>query len=282
MPRRYLDSLLILVLLLSTSIGRADVLVLVHGWAADAGTWYRSGVMSPLLAAGWMDGGVLVNSPGGPALLPAQPANGENIIYRSQLPERAPLEFQADLLATQLQLVRSRHPDEPIILTGHSAGAVVARLVLVTGRAPKVDSLISIAAPNLGTPSAIEGLEIADSKPFFCPGPGIEILKGFFGGDDYRYLRDSYPALVDLAPLTLTGWLNQQPHPDIHYLAIIHDIPGSGGDELVPAFSQDLNQVPALRGRASVVALSSGHGLSPGDGITLVQNLGVDNKKPGA
>lgn len=282
MPRCYRKFLLSLTLLLGASSGRADVLVLVHGWASDAGTWYRSGVMTPLLATGWRDGGVLINGPAGVLLLPVQQAVTGNVIYRSELPEQAPLALQADLLGAQLAWISARHPDEAVSLVGHSAGAVVARMVLVTERAPRAETFVSIAAPNLGTPRAIDGLEVVDSKPFFCPGPGITMLKNFFAGDDYHYLRDSYPALVDLAPLTLTGWLNQQPHPNINYLAIIHDVPGGAGDELVPAFSQDLNQVPMLRGRVSVVALLSGHGLNPGDGTILARNLGNGNKKPGS
>ncbi len=277
--RRIILSLLIL---FGTGAGHAEVLVLVHGWASDAGTWYRSGAMAPLLARGWSDGGVLVNGPAGPGLLPVQSDSRGQVIYRSQLPAEAPLSLQADLLAAQLAWVQSRHPDERVILAGHSAGAVVARTTLVTGRAPNVDTLVSIAGPNLGTPSAVEGLEIVDSKPFFCPGPGIDMLKHFIGGSDYEYLRDSYPALVDLAPLTLTGWLNQQRHPDISYLAVIHEIPGAAGDELVPASSQDLNQVPALRGRAAVIVLPVGHQLNPADGLTLAQNLTLQIKTPDA
>lgn len=266
--------LLLATLLSLTALARADVLVLVHGWRADADTWWQSGVMPVLHDAGWRDAGVVAASPGGMVMGP--PMAHDKQVYRAQLPAAAPLAIQAGHLFAELQAVRQRHPEEPLTLVGHSAGGLVGRMVLVAPQAPSVDGFVSIAAPNLGTPRAIQGLDVADGKPFFCPGPGIDFLKSLFGGHDYDYLKASRGALVDLVPGNLTHWLNSQPHPDIRYTSIIHVHPGQGGDELVPAFSQDLNQVPALRGRAKVYQVPAPHGLSPGDGHLLLDSLTTD------
>ena len=54
---------------------RADILVLVHGYMADAGTWDVSGVTQVLAANGWQPAGVLTVTPeGGLPPLAAQPA----------------------------------------------------------------------------------------------------------------------------------------------------------------------------------------------------------------
>ena len=46
--------------MLALSPARADVLVLVHGWSANADTWLRSGVLANLAARGWVDAGVVI------------------------------------------------------------------------------------------------------------------------------------------------------------------------------------------------------------------------------
>jgi len=79
--------------------------------------------------------------------------------------------------------------------------------------------------------------------------------------------------LIDLLPQGSGGlmdWANRQAHPDIEYHAVIRQ----GGDSLVPAFSQDLNQIPALRGKAKVWVTQTGHGLNPNDGLILLRILG--------
>ena len=68
-----------------------------------------------------------------------------------------------------------------------------------------------------------------------------------------------------------------QPHPDIEYIGIVrgHELT-LWGDWLVPAISQDLNNVPALAGRAILLTVPAGHELVPLDGVTLV---GILNAK---
>ena len=270
--------LIVLVLFCQTSLVQAGVLVLVHGWAANADTWWRSGVMQVLEANGWGNAGVVVSLPDGAVrYFPGPASQADNRVYLASLPAEAPLQIQAAYLLAELNYIHRLNADEKLTIAGHSAGGVVARLAIVNPAAPPVKQLVTIASPNLGTGRALQGLDIADSKPFFCPGPGIDFLKTMVGGSEYRYLRDSRGALVGMvpaAPGSLLAWLNRQPHPSAAYAAIIHQPAGVAGDGLVPAFSQDLNNVPALRGRVTTYPLNSGHALNPGDGQLLVRILG--------
>lgn len=254
----------------------ADVLVLVHGYASNAETWELSGVNSALQSRGWQRGGIYALTPAGMQHIPGPAISAGKITYSVNLPAEAPLLLQRDLLGDALYRIRQRHPDEKIVLAGHSAGGVVARLGLLGGNPYNVSALITIAAPHLGTTRAVQALDIVESKPFFCPGPGIDMLKSAFGGNGYNYLKYSRGVLIDLMPATpgsLVFWMNQQPHPDIKYHAVIRQTPFVMGDELVPAWSQDMNNVPVLRGHAKVYTTTAGHSLNPGDGALLAEIL---------
>ena len=75
-------------------------------------------------------------------------------------------------------------------------------------------------------------------------------------------------------PGSVLGWLNVQPHPEIEYVSVIRTTPnGVPGDWVVPGFSQDMNQVPALHGRSRVVAAPSDHELLPPDGLLIARLL---------
>ncbi len=262
-------------LLLSHSAAAA-VVVLVHGYAADASTWELSGVNGELELRGWLRGGVYTPSPGGLQLSPGPGQQAAQRSYSVNLPAEAPLAVQADLLRLVLGAVRQRHPGEALFLAGHSAGGVVARMVVMGVNPFRVDTLITIASPHLGTVRAAQGLDVVDSKPFFCPGPGIEFLKSLVGGSGYDYLKYSRGVLLDLLPAAsgnVLFRLNRQPHPDIRYYAVVRQTPFALGDELVSAYSQDLNNVPALQGRAEVLLTTAGHSLTPRDGVLLASIL---------
>ncbi|MGB0722775.1 MAG: esterase/lipase family protein [Gammaproteobacteria bacterium] len=239
--------------LVSATPALADVLVLVHGFASHPATWQQSGVVQGLARHGWS----------------AASVGGERTLYLAHLTSEAPLAVQANQLNAQLAAIRQAHPDDPkLVVVGHSAGGVVARMALVQGNPHGVSRLVTIASPHLGSPRAAEGLDVLDSKPFFCPGPGISMLKSFFGGSDYDYLDRARPAMVDLLPAgsgNALDWLNGQPHPDIRYDAVLRQSRGGVGDAWVPAHSQDMNQVPALRGRATVWLSQGDHWLNPAD-----------------
>jgi triacylglycerol lipase len=254
---------------------RADVVVLVHGYMADARSWDVSGVNQALAANGWQPAGVLTAAAGG-VFRPVGLSSAANKSYSVNLPATAPLQVQAITLAQLLSAVRQWHPEERLILVGHSAGGVVARMLVLGDNPFGVDTLVTIAAPNLGTVRAAQGLDVVDSKPFFCPGPGIDFLKSVLGGDEYDYLEHSRGALIDLLPAesgNILAWLNQQPHADIHYYSIIRGTPYAAGDSIVPAYSQDMNNVPALRGRVRTLYTPAGHSLNPQDGLLLASLL---------
>jgi len=253
-------------------VARADILLLVHGYAADAGSWEFSGINTQLESRGWLRAGVFTPNASHMQFVPGPGQQAANKSYSINLPAQAPLQLQATLLRAVLDTLHNMHPGESLVLVGHSAGGVVARLALLGANSYEVDILITIASPHLGTVRAAQGLDVVDAKPFFCPGPGINILKSFFGGDDYNYLRYSRGVLLDLLPAesgNLLFWLNQQPHPEIEYYAVVRQTAFAMGDELVPAYSQDMNNVPALRGQAKVLMTATGHRLNLHDGQLL-------------
>ena len=96
------------------------------------------------------------------------------------------------------------------------------------------------------------------------------------GADDINRSRGLFDDLSREYPGNLLYWLNRQPHPESRYISVvIHDDELFGlGDLLVPEWSQDMNHVPALQGRALTVNVSGGHELNPADGVLLVDLLG--------
>ena len=68
-------------------------------------------------------------------------------------------------------------------------------------------------------------------------------------------------------------WLNGQSHPEIAYHSIVRSGAVGLGDQLVPVFSQDMNNVHALRGRSRVRVVDSGHTLNGRDGVVLAEIL---------
>jgi len=244
----------------------ADVLVLVHGYMGSADSWESSGVNGVLDSNGWHRAGILA----GPRLTPGPGARAVNKTYVVELPSLAPMMVQADHLQAMLRQVSTLNPGQPMIIAAHSAGGVVARIALVRGAVPNAKALITIATPHLGTGRAIQALEATSSS---WP---VGVVKNLFSNGLYRTVKNSRGALIDLTPAqpgSLLFWLNRQPHPEIAYYTILRTGPVGLGDELVPVFSQDMNNVPALKGRSQVLALASGHSLNREDGRALVDIL---------
>lgn len=254
------------------SAGR--ILVLVHGYLGTGASWQQSGVLPVLEQAGWKLAGNWQSTPTGVRLNRIDATPGEFAVHTVDLPSTAPLMEQARFLGGMLGAIARQHPDDSVDLVGHSAGGVVARLALVNYGAGTVRRLITIAAPNLGTERAWQALDATDDSGLFG---SIKrwFVKRQVGDDLYHTVQASRGALADLAPPvpgTLLYWLNAREHPDIAYVAVIRGSAyGMPGDQVVPAPSQDLNRVPALRGKATTRVVAGDHLLNPGDGSLLAE-----------
>lgn len=240
----------------------AEALVLIHGYLGDSDNWHESTVTDQLEAAGWQDGGLL--RPGWQGVGWPQ---GAKTYYTLALPTEAPLLVQLEHLAPYLELVRARHPGESLVLAGHSAGGVLARLYMVKHPRAGVDALVTIASPHLGTDTAEIGAIIGNTPlAWLAPLLGAEVL---------NRSQALYRDLVRERPGSLLFWLNRQPHPEALYVSIVrkNDSLLEFGDLLVPTWSQNLNHVLALRGRARTLTTSGGHMVGPQDGKLLLQVL---------
>jgi len=270
-----MKKIFIALLILATGLAafplRADVLVLVHGYLSGAQSWDTSGITTILQENNWQRAGTFVTGPAGIRLIPAAGTRAEHKFYAVDLPSEAPVLVQVQLLRGVLSSITATHAGEPITLVGHSAGGVVARTALVLGGAGNVKALITIASPHLGTSRAEQALDATD-----IPFP-FSMITDFFGGNGYHTLMRSRSLYVDLVrprPGTLLYWLNGQAHPDVKYFSIVHGLtPAGWGDEIVPAYSQDMNNVPVLQGRSTRVAIPAAHGLEPLDGSVIVNLL---------
>jgi triacylglycerol lipase len=253
---------------LSPSLAGAETLVLIQGFLGDGDGWRGSGVTHALEQAGWRDAGhlslargmVRSNQPPEPAI---------RRYYTIDLVTYAPLTTQARMLDRYIDFVREQHPYSALVLAGHSAGGVLARLYMVQHDEDAFAALVTIASPHLGTRSA--GLGVAASERM------LAWMADLFGAETLDFHWRLFRDLDIERPDNLLGWLNYQPHPPALYTSIVRqadDHYDGFGNLLVPAWSQDMNHVFALRGRARTVTVPGGHGLRAADGHLLVKILG--------
>ncbi len=267
--------LFVLFLLLLSKVGFADILVEVHGYLGSAASWERSGVNAVLTQNGWQRAGILRSERVGIVYIRDpyyQKGKAKQIIFNTDLPSQAPLWVQSDQLIAMIKWINKTYPNEKIHLVGHSAGGVVARLSLLNPQVKNIASLITIAAPHMGTYRAAEALDFSnDHFP-------INIIKDFLTGGLHNVLRHSTGLLIDLLPPrpgSTLALINMQKHPEnIRYVSVVRTLPvGLTGDAIVPGLSQDMNSVPALAGRSEVFYTHTNHGLVLGDGELLLDIL---------
>lgn len=265
MKRLFSPTLLLLTALLP-GMACAEALVLIQGYQGDDDPWRRSGVASAFVHAGWQDGGQLMDGPDG--VRRNGPANkSSQSFYTLALPTEAPLLFQARVLERYMGYLLARHEGESFYLIGHSAGGVLARLYMVQHPTIRISALITIASPHLGTGTAEAGV-LAGQSPLGWVAPLI-------GADSLNRSQGLFYDLSREEPGNLLFWLNRQPHPESRYVAVIHKDGGlfGLGELVVPAWSQDMNNVAALRGGVVSVPVSGEHQLNPGDGPLLLDLL---------
>lgn len=263
-----LRSLLLLLILLAAPGVRAEALVLLPGYLEDGGAWRESGVTATLEAAGWHDGGNLLLGRGGVRIAGGE-RMGNRRFYTVNLPSEAPLLTQLQVLEPLLAWVRAQHRDETLALAGHSAGGVLGRLYLVRHPEAGIDALVTIASPHLGTDTAELGL-LAGQTP-------LAWLAPFVGGETLNRSQGLYYDLSGTRPGGFLDWLNHQPHPEAIYVSIVRRQDGllGIGDVVVPPRSQDMNQVPALHGRARTWTVDGLHTLERADGKRILEALAL-------
>ena len=237
----------------------ADILVLVPGYLNGGHTWRVHGITQHLVANGWSDGGNFILGPDG-VRLDVPPAASKHRFYTVELPSEAPLPIQANYLNNYLDAVSAMHPGEKMILAGHSAGGVLARYIMVTRPALKIDTLITIASPHSGSDAAEVGEMISNSPAGW--------MAPLFGLDTLNRSGDLYHDLGRPDATNLLGWLNTRQHPKANYISVIHL-----NDEWVEPASQDMNNVPVLAGKSRVISVIGGHSLNTGDGALLTRVL---------
>jgi pimeloyl-ACP methyl ester carboxylesterase len=249
----------------------ADTVLLLHGYLGTSYEWQRSGIVQQLDSASWKDAGVLaINNDRVIAQkekTSKEKANKEKTkssrrVYSAQLASVQSIDTQAEQLDQYIKYVRHGHPGEQIILVGHSAGGVVARLYMVKNPSDDLSALVTIASPHLGTKNAEYAQTISENILVWVEGvPGVEKL--------YRSQGLFFDLIPDRSD-NLIAWLNVQEHPLARYYSIIREETDDAmQDFIVPSWSQDMNKVHALRGRSETYTLKSMHSLSAKDGEIL-------------
>jgi len=252
--------LLVLTMLFALpSCAVADVLILIPGYLSGGHTWRMHGITQTLLANNWTDGGNFILGPNG-VRLDIPPTSNSQQFYTVELPSEAPLPLQASYLNNYIDAVRVMHPKEKLILVGHSAGGVLARYSMVSRPSVKIDTLITIASPHSGSDAAELGEAISNSPASW--------MTPLFGLNTLNRSKGLYRDLGRPNAGNLLGWLNTQPHPKARYVSIIHL-----NDKWVDATSQDMNSVPPLTGKSSVLTSNGDHELNPADAGLLLNLL---------
>jgi len=251
-------SLVIFLIALMPLNSSADTLLLLHGYLSSSYEWHRSGVVPELDDAGWRDSGVLSINDEDRVLASKEKSRFTRRVYSLELSSEQSIDYQTKQLDQYLEYVRHWHPDEQIILVGHSAGGVVARAAMVKNPNPDLIALVTIASPHLGTKYAEVAQSISENLLVWVYGlPGMNKL--------YR----SQGLFFDLIPNrtdNLIAWLNVQEHPPARYYSIVREETNDAvQDFIVPAKSQDMNEVYALRGRCETYTLKSVHSMSTKD-----------------
>ncbi len=256
-----LSRLLVLIgLLLLTLPASAQIAVMVPGYQANGDDFRSSGVTAQLRVSGFRDAGRVLAGPHGPRFQRA-PANAERQFYTLSLPTDQPIPWQARWLDAAVEAITTRHPEQELVLVGHSAGGVVARFLLVAGDFDAVNMLVTISSPHSGS----ELSELGRSVGQALGATPMGMATPFLGLDDLQRSQGLLSDLERPRPGNLLAWLNTQPHPEIRYVSLIR-----AGDRVVAPMSQDMNGVPALARRSAVREIDGGHSLDPAIGRVLV------------
>ena len=257
---------LVLTLWLTPMMAHAQVLVLVHGYLGQGGSWRLSGTTHVLDRAGWEDGGHLRIEQGEVVNYRRGMSGQDRTFYTLDMPSEAPVMVQSKILAQYMKAIGQQHPGESLNIAGFSAGGLIGRTYMVMRKEdePRVATLITISTPHLGTQLAEVGSQLQQT-PLSWVAPFVGA--GAFNRSDVLF-RDMRPE----EPGNFLYWLNRQVHPSANYVSIVKGGDSFlGGDFVVPAYSQNMNNVIAIRGMSDIIRSTGGHMLTYNDALLLVQ-----------
>ena len=258
-----------LVVVMLPVMAQAKTVVFIHGYMAEGSIWQYSGVIDRMSQHGWSFAGRYGFNNDFQVIQDVNKQKG-NATVTVELPWQASIATQAELLNRYLKAIH-RNRQEPIVLVGHSAGGVVARYGLVKYGKGNAVSLITIASPHLGTPMADLAVLASDSP--------LGAFMQDLGGPTLLQSRDLFVDLMPARQGSFLSWLNAQMHPAIAYFSIIRTAEPvdlrryNQADLVVPANYQDMNNVPALKGRSVKVASDGGHALVARDADRILRLL---------
>jgi triacylglycerol esterase/lipase EstA (alpha/beta hydrolase family) len=267
--KRIIASLILLVIGCFPVVSQAKTVVFIHGYMAEGSIWQNAGIIERMHQQGWSFAGRYGFDENFQVIRDIKKQRG-NASVTIELPWHNSIAAQAELLNRYVQEIYRNRP-EPIVLVGHSAGGVVARYGLVHYGRGNVESLITIASPHLGTPVAELAMLASDSP--------LGMLMQDLGDPTLRRSRGLFKDLMTARQGSFLGWLNQQPHPSVAYYSIVRvaapvDLQRyDQADLVVPANFQDMNNVPALKGRSRHVASDGGHALVVKDADRVLRLL---------
>lgn len=265
MKMRRFFALLIFAWLMPFTV-HAQVLVLLHGYLGQGSSWRLTGVTHVLNRAGWEDGGHL-RIENDEVLNYRKGMSGQDRTYYTlEMPSEAPVMVQSRLLARYMKAISQNHPGESLNIAGFSSGGIVGRAYMVMRKddEPRVATLVTIATPHLGTQLAELGTRLQQTP--------LSWMAPFVGASEFNRSDVLFREMRPEQPGTLLYWLNRQEHPTANYISVIKG--GNsflGGDFVVPAYSQNMNNVIALRGTSNIIRSTGGHMLTYEDALLLVQ-----------
>lgn len=269
---KIIKALLFLLLCWQSAFARADTVIFVHGFLGNV--WSFAPVSQALQRNGWQRGGVIMAKSKRNMALMLSNVESKHRFIAVGLPSYAPIKEQAQLLEMALKQVVRLFPTQNIHLVAHSAGGVVARLLLVKAYVPQIKSLITITTPHLGTRRAEFASDMTD-----LPFP-MRMMAETMGGRMYDEFQEANVFFNNLSrprPGNFLYWLNIQPHPPIQYVAIVHRKTSFfDKDFMVPAYSQSMEGVPALKGQTKTIEIKGKHSLNQKDGAVVAQILRGD------
>ena len=264
-------SLCLLLLFVCPMSVNADTLLILHGYLGSNKDWNHSGIVDHLDAAGWSNAGVLkFNNKLIHSNKPKELRTRR--LYTVELTSEQSIVTQSRQFHHYVEYVRKQHVGEQIILVGHSAGGIVARLYMVERPNADLIALITIASPHLGSDKAEYAQAISQELLAW-----LELIPGV---DRLYQLQGLFFDLLPNRSDNLIGWLNYQEHPSAQYYSIVRDSVEHQSniviilqDYIVPSWSQDMNEVYALRGRSKTYHVKGMHNLNKKDAKVLQQIL---------